>query len=642
VFALIVMDQEFLEPGFPFDQFHDLQGGRPLLLFQVREKTIELIKKRFDLAVFIFDYFGASSDGGGMPLQIVGQENLFLYADMRPESGAETIQGASGCGKVALDEGGLMGKEDLSQSFVDRFQLEEGFGRPAGFHGLTGDSTGSGPGPPGSRAGQPIISPPFPPRGGIEGTADHPIMAEIQTETTVLGAGPAGYLCAIRLAQYGKKVVCVEEGRLGGTCLNVGCIPSKALIVAGNFLEEARSATEMGITVGEPAVDLARMIAWKQGIVEKLTGGIGMLFKKRGIHVVRGRGRLLGPGSVEVEGPKGGITRIKARDVVIATGSEPVTFPGWEFGERIWSSTEALSPARIPGHLLVVGGGYIGMELGTFYAHLGCKVTIVEATGSILPGTEADLSRLVARKAKKARVEILTGSFAREWKEKDGRVEVRVETDGESRTIATDQILMTVGRRPCSRGIGLENAGLTPDKAGFLEVDAQRRTRTPHVYAIGDVAGQPMLAHKGFAEGLAAAAVLAGKQGAAYDVKAVPAVIFTDPEIATVGMTKAQAREAGREVSIGRFSFGANGRALSLRKGEGFIKVVADKGDDTVLGVQMVGPEVSELISEATLAIEAGLTSEDLALTVHAHPTLPEVFQEACEDVHGMSPHSAK
>ena len=466
-------------------------------------------------------------------------------------------------------------------------------------------------------------------------------MTEIKTDAIVLGSGPAGYPCAIRLAQLGKKVVCIEEKELGGVCLNVGCIPSKALISAGHFMDHARTASEMGVTVSEPELDVDKLVAWKAGIVKKLTGGVGMLFKARKVEVVRGRGRVVSPNAVEVATPDGTV-RVTGRDLVIATGSEPAPIPGFEFGEYIWSSTEALAPQELPKKLLVIGGGYIGMELGMFYRAAGSEVTVIEATGSILPGTEADLSRVVARKAKKHGIKILTDSFAREWKKKGGGVSVTVETGGKKATHDADRILLTVGRRPLSRDIGLESIGLKPDKQGFVSVDAQRMTKVPHVYAVGDVAGQPMLAHKGTAEGLAAAAAIAARPGAAYDHKAVPAVIFTDPEIAYVGMSEEEANAAGVQTKVGKFSFGANGRALGMRSTDGLIKVVTDAKDDVIVGVGMVGPNVTDLIAEATLAIEAGLTAEDVALSIHAHPTLAEVFMEACEAVHGMSVHAAR
>lgn len=466
-------------------------------------------------------------------------------------------------------------------------------------------------------------------------------MAELKADVAVLGSGPAGYVCAIRLAQYGKKVICIEEDSLGGTCLNVGCIPSKALISAGHFMEQARTAAEMGVKISDPTLDIKKLVDWKEGIVKRLTGGVDLLFKKRGVQVVKGTGVITSPNTIDVK-TADGTTRVNARDLVIASGSVPATFPGFEFGDMVWSSTEALAPDFIPKKVVVIGGGYIGMELGIFYAHIGTKVTVVEAMDNILPGTDPELTKVVARKAKKAGIEILTKSFAKEWKKKGKGVEVIVESGGERKALSADRILMTVGRKPRSEGLGLENVGLKTVKPGFLETDVLRQTKVPHIYAIGDIAGNPMLAHKGSAEGLAAAAAIAAKPGAAYDVKVVPAVIFTDPEIAYVGLTEEEAKEQGHRVKVGRFNFGANGRAMSLRAAEGLTKVVADADNDVILGVQMVGPEVTELIAEAATAIEAGLTAEDIALTVHAHPTLPEVFMEACEDVHGMAVHSAK
>lgn len=466
-------------------------------------------------------------------------------------------------------------------------------------------------------------------------------MAEIKADVAVLGAGPAGYVCAIRLAQYGRKVVVVEEGRLGGTCLNVGCIPSKALISAAHFLAQARTAAEMGIELGEPRLDAGRLLAWKEGIVRRLTGGIELLFQKRGIATLRGRGRLASPNAVDVQGADG-VTRVTARDLVLAPGSEPTTLPGFDFGDYVWSSTEALSPAELPRRLLVIGGGYIGMELGMFYAAAGAKVVVVEMLDTILPGTDPELVKFVERRARKAGIEIHTGARAREWKRRDDGVEVRFAAGGREHAAEADRILTTVGRRPRTQGIGLENVGLAAGPDGFLAVDAQRQTRVPHVFAIGDAAGPPLLAHKGSAEGLVAAAAIAGRKGTAWDARAVPSVIFTDPEIASVGLTEEAARREGRAVKVGRSTFGANGRALSLRSAEGLVKVVADAADDSILGVHMAGPEVTNLIAEAVLAIEAGLTAEDVALAVHAHPTLPEAFMEACEDLHGLAVHAAK
>jgi len=467
-------------------------------------------------------------------------------------------------------------------------------------------------------------------------------MSTIKTDVVVLGAGPAGYVCAIRAADLGKQVVVVESDNLGGTCLNWGCIPSKALIQAGHFAEQCRHAAEMGFTVQTPTLDLGKMIAWKDSIVKKLTGGVGMLLKNRKIEWVKGRGVIKGPNLVEVKNADGSLTGIQCTEIVIASGSEPAPIPGFEFGEFVWSSTEALSPKILPKKLFVIGGGVIGMELGMFYAQIGTEVTVVEFMDQILPGTDPDLVKVVERRAKKAGIKIHLKSAAKEWKKKGAGVEVIAEVQGQRQSFEADAILLTVGRKPVTSGIGLESVGVKPDARGFITVDMQCSTKTPHVWAIGDVTHGPMLAHKGSAQGLVAAGAINRQPGIAQDFACVPAVIFTDPEIAWTGLTEAQCKEKGIDYKVGRFNFGANGRAMSLLQTEGLIKVIADAKDDRVLGVHMVGPNVTDLITEASLAIEAGLTVEDVAMTIHPHPTLSEVFMEACEDLHGMSPHAVR
>ncbi|MDP6762579.1 MAG: dihydrolipoyl dehydrogenase [Planctomycetota bacterium] len=454
----------------------------------------------------------------------------------------------------------------------------------------------------------------------------------------VIGAGPAGYVCAIRLAQLGQDVTVVEREALGGTCLNVGCIPSKALIAAGSLMDRVARASAMGITVEGLDLDLERLVAWKQGIVERLTGGVGGLLSKHGARVVMGEARLLGPDRVGVRGADGEST-LEADDIVLATGSVPISIPGFEFDEdKVWSSTGALSPTRIPEHLVVIGGGYIGLELGIMYRMLGSRVTVVEATSSALPGQDADCVKVIERALKKRKVKLSCSSFARGYEEVDGRLAVRIEGPGGESMVECDQILSTVGRRPASEGLGLEAAGLSTDTQGFVPVDERMHTGVANLYAIGDIAGQPMLAHKGSKEGLVAAAVIAGKPEV-YDARCVPAVIFTAPEMASVGLTEEQCTERGIEFRVGRFPFAASGRAMSLMETEGFVKILADAKTDEVLGVHMVGPEVTELIAEATLAIEMGATAEDIARTIHAHPTLPEAMMEAAESVHGMAVH---
>jgi dihydrolipoamide dehydrogenase len=466
-------------------------------------------------------------------------------------------------------------------------------------------------------------------------------MSKIKTDVVVLGAGPAGYVCAIRAADLGKKVVCVEFDNLGGTCLNVGCIPSKALISAGHFMESTKHASAMGFTVETPKLDLSKLIAWKESIVKRLTGGIGLLFKNRNIEWVKGHGRILSPNKIEVTTADGKV-EIECLDIVVATGSAPAPIPGFDFCEQVWSSTEALAPKELPKRLFVIGGGVIGLELGMFYAQVGTEVTVVEFMDQILPGVDPELVKIVQRKAKKAGIKIHIKSAAKSWKKTATGVEVLADVKGKEKTFEADAILLTVGRRPVTGDIGLENVGVKPDKRGFITVNDQCCTKTPHVYAVGDITHGMMLAHKGSAQGLVAAGAICRQPGNAYDPKVVPGVIFTDPEIATTGLSEADCIEKGLDYKVGRFNFGANGRAMSMQATDGLVKVIADAKDDTILGVHMVGPNVTDMISEGSLAIEGGLTVEDIALTIHPHPTLSEVFMEACEDVHGMSPHAMK
>ena len=458
-------------------------------------------------------------------------------------------------------------------------------------------------------------------------------------KVVVIGAGPAGYVCAIRLAQLGQEVTVVEKGELGGTCLNVGCIPSKALIAAGSLMEKVQKASVMGITVQDLSLDVDTLVAWKEGVVKRLTGGIGGLFKQHGIRHVVGEGSFESPTRVKVKGAAGE-EFLDCDDVVIATGSIPTEIPGFAFDEdSVWSSTGALVPKRIPKHIVVIGGGYIGLELGQMYHKLGSQVTVLEATGGALPGQDADCVKVIERSMKKAKIQMHTEVFAKSWSKKDGGLEITYEDkSGAKHSLDCDQILCTVGRRPFVAGLALEKAGLATNKFGHIETDKQMRTKVANIYAVGDIAGQPMLAHKGSKEGLVAAAVIAGLPEE-YDVRCVPAVIFTSPEMASVGINEAEAKAAGVAVKVGKFPFAASGRAMSLMETDGFVKIVADAATDEVLGVQMVGPEVTELIAEAGLAIEMGATTEDIGRTIHAHPTLPEAMMEAAEAVHNMAIH---
>jgi len=455
---------------------------------------------------------------------------------------------------------------------------------------------------------------------------------------TVIGAGPAGYVCAIRLAQLGQEVTVVEREKLGGTCLNVGCIPSKALIAAGCLVEKIGKASAMGITTDGVSVDVEQLVSWKAAIVTRLTGGIGTLLKKNGVQVVYGAAKFKSATTVEVTS-ESGTELVEADEVVIATGSTPIELPGFSFDEDdVWSSTGALAPDRVPGHIVVIGGGYIGLELGCMYRKLGAEVTVLEATGGALPGQDADCVKVIERSLKKSKIKLMTETFAKGFERDGDTLKVQIERGGALEVVECDQIISTVGRRPHTESLGLEAIGLTTDEGGFLTINSRMQTKVPHVYAIGDVAGQPMLAHKGSKEGLVAAAVIAG-QAEEYDAKCVPAVIFTSPEMASVGLSEAEAEARGLAVRTGSFPFAASGRAMSLMETDGFVKIVADAETDELLGVHMVGPEVTELIAEAALAIELGATAEDIGRTIHAHPTLPEAMMEAAEAVHGAAVH---
>ncbi|MFQ5794182.1 MAG: dihydrolipoyl dehydrogenase [Candidatus Bipolaricaulia bacterium] len=456
----------------------------------------------------------------------------------------------------------------------------------------------------------------------------------VGTEVLVIGAGPGGYVAAIRAAQLGKEVTLVDADKLGGVCLNYGCIPSKALITAAHFFDRITAWGDRGIEVDGVQVNFEKLQAWKAGVVKRLVSGVDQLCKGNSVEVIFGRASFTATNRARIE-IEAGIQHIEFKHAIIATGSRSIELPGFEFdGERILSSRHTLDLDEIPERLLVIGGGYIGLELGDTYAKLGSQVTVIELTGQLLPGTDPDLVKVVERRLKKdgVTVHLNTQATGVEDEDQEGSIQVTVAHDEQTETLEVDRVLVTVGRRPNSEGFGLEEIGVEVDDQGFIVVDQQLSTSVPRIYAIGDVAGGPMLAHKASHEGIIAAEVIAGLPSAA-DYVAVPAVIFTDPEIATVGLTEAQANEQGYETITGRFPFAALGRALTTGETAGFVKIVADAETEVVLGVHIVGPEASNLISEATLALEMAATVEDLALTIHPHPTLPESLMEAAEDV---------
>ena len=466
-------------------------------------------------------------------------------------------------------------------------------------------------------------------------------MSKVDADVVVIGAGPAGYVCAIRLAQLGKKVTVIEKAEVGGVCLNRGCIPSKALIHAGTTFEKSQHAEEMGVIIKGASLDFKKLMSWKGEVVKKLTSGVGALLKANGCTTIVGDAKFLNSTTLEVKGASGTQT-VSFKQVVIATGSRPAAIPGFDVDQKlVLDSTGGLDQQALPGTLLCVGGGYIGMELGTFYAKVGTKVTIVEAGPQILGIIEPDMVRVVEKGLKKRNVEVMTSTTVKSVKKGANNVEVTFSSAAGEKKATYDKVLVTIGRTPNTDGIGLEKAGVKLDSKGFIIVNNKRQTSVANIYAIGDVAGQPLLAHKGSKEGMVAAEAIAGMK-TVYDVKAMPAVIFTDPEIASVGITETEAKQKGIEVKVGAFPYVANGRALSVAEPDGMVKLVSDAKKGTLLGCHIVGAEASNLIAEATLAIEMGAHIEDLALTVHAHPTMPEMIMEAAEVALGHAIHIFK
>ena len=462
------------------------------------------------------------------------------------------------------------------------------------------------------------------------------------TELLVIGGGPGGYTAAIRGGQLGLDTTLVEMDAYGGTCLNVGCIPSKAYITAADMKHRVEGAEDMGIHA-RADVDMLGLKTWKDGVVDQLTGGVEKLCKANGVNLVEGRAEFAGENRVRVvHGGEGqGSESIEFERAIVATGSRPMEVPGFEFDEeRILSSTGALALESVPESMLVVGGGYIGMELSTVYAKLGTDVTVVEMLDDILPGYDSEITRVVRSHAEGLGIEFNFGQRASSWSVagNDTRV-VTEDEDGEEYRYDAEAVLVAVGREPVTDTLNLEAVGLDPDERGFLETDDRARTDVETVFAVGDVAGEPMLAHKAMKEGEVAAGVAAGEP-AALDYQAVPAAVFTDPEIGTVGMTEAEAEEAGFDPVVGEMPMRASGRALTLDESDGFVRVVADGDAGFVLGAQIVGPEASELIAEFGLAIEMGATLEDVAATIHTHPTLSETAMEAAMNARGEAIHT--
>jgi dihydrolipoamide dehydrogenase len=461
-------------------------------------------------------------------------------------------------------------------------------------------------------------------------------------DVVVIGAGPGGYVAAIRSAQLGFKTAVIEREFLGGVCLNVGCIPSKAMITATHLLHKAQhNFKDMGLMIkGDINVDMKQLVKWKQSVCDKMSGGVGQLLKGYGVTHIKGDAEFKSSKEISVKSSTG-TESVTSKYFIVATGSRPIEIPGFKFDEKdICSSTGALAFDEIPKRVAVIGGGYIGLEISSYLRKLGTEVTVIEAMPSLLAGVvDPDCANVVVRKLDKAGVKIMYGAKAKSQKKAKDGYEVTVEIAGKDEVVKCDKILVTVGRRPNGDQANLKAAGIAVDERGFVKVDAQRRTNVSNIFAIGDIAGQPMLAHKASHEGVLVAEVISGANRV-YDAKTVPAVVFTDPEIASAGMTEAEAKAKGfNDLLIGKFPFGANGRAVSMMETEGFVKMIADKKTHVLLGVHIVGPEASNLISEAVLAIEMGARIEDLALSIHPHPTLGETIMECAEATLGHAIH---
>jgi dihydrolipoamide dehydrogenase len=468
-------------------------------------------------------------------------------------------------------------------------------------------------------------------------------VAEHQVDAVVIGAGPGGYHAAIRLAQLGKSVICVDRDEVGGVCLNWGCIPTKALLHVGEVIRHIEHADAIGLKVPKADVDREGVAKFKTEVVNANVGGVKTLFKGNGVQFIYGDASFKDPNTVVVKTKEGTSDTIKAQSVVIATGSAPIDVKAWpRDGEYIINSDDAVQVKRIPKTMLIVGGGVIGLEFATVYTRVGAKVLVIEALPQILTGTDLEISKTLGRILKKQGIEIMLDTKVGKI-EKSGKI-VKATfngegTNGKDETREFDMVLVAVGRRPVTDTLKLAAAGLATDDKGFIAVDAQCRTKVPNIFAIGDVTGQPLLAHRAMKQGVVAAEVISGDKSAAFDPVAVPNCVYTDPEVATIGLSEEEAKAKGYEVRIGKFPLAASGRARTMNESDGLVKLVADAKTDALLGMHIVAPQAESLIGEGVMALEMGATLEDIGLSVHPHPTLTESIMDAAEAAHGKAIH---
>lgn len=463
----------------------------------------------------------------------------------------------------------------------------------------------------------------------------------IKTQLAVLGGGPGGYAAAFYAADHGLQTVLIDlDKNPGGVCLYRGCIPSKALLHIAKLLNETEEAKKWGVEFQKPIVHLDKLRSWKESVVAKLTGGLGQLSKQRKINYIQGKGEFINGNTIKASKPDGSTEIVEFENAIIATGSLPFNIPALSINsKKIMDSTEALNIPDIPNNLLIIGGGYIGLELGSVYAALGSKITVVEMLPQLLAGADRDLANVLIKKLESKFESILLNTKVVSLKEIPEGIEVKLEGENIDNSIRLfDKVLISIGRTPNSKNIGLENTKVKINEKGFIEVNPQRQTNEPSIYAIGDVIGNPMLAHKATAEGKTAVdAILGGKS--VFEPAAIPAVVFTDPELAWCGLTETDAKERGIKVGVGRFPWAASGRALTLDRTDGITKIIVDAETERVLGVGIVGPNAGDLISEGALAVEMAALAKDVALTIHPHPTLSETMMEAAEVYFGYSPH---
>ena len=466
-------------------------------------------------------------------------------------------------------------------------------------------------------------------------------MSSIQL--VVIGAGPGGYAAAFLAADLGMEVAIVEkEPNPGGVCLYRGCIPSKAFLHVAKIISEAKHAKAFGIEYNEPKIDINKLRDWKKSVVSKLTGGLGQLARARKIKYFQGEASFINSNTLKIKKNDGSVEEISFKNAILATGSRPSTIPNLPQSPDIWDSTSALDLENIPENLLVVGGGYIGMELGTVYHELGSKVSVVEMTPGLLPGADRDLSDVLYKRAQGIFAKIMLETKVIKMESNAKGITVTF-TDKEGKEFKEDynKVLVSIGRRPNSENLGLENTKVKVTPRGFIEINDQRQTTDPNIFAIGDVAGDPMLAHKASHEGRVAVETIAGHK-VAFEPQAIPAVVFTDPEIAWCGLTELDAAKAGREVTVSKFPWAASGRALTLDRTDGLTKLIIDPKTQRVLGVGIVGVGAGDMIAEGVLAIEMGAVAQDLKLSIHSHPTLSETIMEAAESFFGHSTHIFK